>query len=334
MDPACLPIMTPLGVRSVAGPAARRSLRVAPAAAVALAAALAACATTGPKGARVDLAPAREALEDARQAGAPQRAAETFTRAQGHLNEAEALVKAARGHRAAEKARQAEWLARLAAVEARCAAAQARLTVQSAEAAQQAAAEAAGEAERLSARLRRTEEEQRRLEEKVALLQRDLDYTETEVIRTKARLKGIETRAEASSAIAEARILTRRLAEHRGLGATLVRCQEQLVRAEQLLQEENYGAAIFFAMKAQDTALKAHPGEDAPRPDDAGRPAAKSHYVVTASRANIRRGPSIRDPVLVRAVKGTTVLALIQRGDWIRVVHRDVTGWIHRSVVE
>jgi hypothetical protein len=276
----------------------------------------------------VDLAPARQALEEARQAGAPERAAETFTRAQGHLNEAEALVKAARGHGASEKARQAEWLARLAAVEARCAAALARLVDERGQAVDRAVSAATSDAERLTARLRRSEEEQRRLEERVALLQRDLEYTETEVIRTKARLKGIETKAEASSAVAEARILMRRLSDQRGPAAILARCQEQLARAEQLLQEENYGAAIFFAMKAQDSALKAHPG------DDASRPAVRSQYRVKATRANIRQGPSTSDSVVATAAKGTALTALAQRGEWLQVVHRGVTGWVHRSVVE
>jgi hypothetical protein len=76
-----------------------------------------------------------------------------------------------------------------------------------------------------------------------------------EVIRTKARLQGIETKAEASSAIAEARILMTRLdARDR---ATLSRCQELLDKAEQQINENNFGAAVFFARKAQDIATKA-----------------------------------------------------------------------------
>ena len=108
----------------------------------------------------------------------------------------------------------------------------------------------------LSARLRRAEEEQRRLEDRIELLQRDLEVTETELIRSKARLKGNETKAEASAAVAEAQILASRLAEDRTKASTLARCRESLAKAEEQLGLGNFGAAIFFALKAQDTATR------------------------------------------------------------------------------
>ena len=64
----------------------------------------------------------------------------------------------------------------------------------------------------------------------MALQQQALELTETELIRSKARLKGIETKAEASSAIAEARILLRRLGASSAAAAL---CQESLAKAEQ-----------------------------------------------------------------------------------------------------
>ena len=97
----------------------------------------------------------------------------------------------------------------------------------------------------------------------MALLQRELELTETEVVRTKARLQGIETKADASSAIAEARILMGRVdARDR---ATLSRCQELLSKAEQQIQENNFGAAVFFARKVQEVVTKARePGPPSP----------------------------------------------------------------------
>ena len=108
----------------------------------------------------------------------------------------------------------------------------------------------------LAARLRRAEEEQRQLEDRIELLQRDLEVTETELIRSKARLKGNETKAEASAAVAEAQILVGRLAQDRTSASTLARCNESLEKAEEQLGLGNYGAAIFFALKAQDTATR------------------------------------------------------------------------------
>ena len=211
-----------------------------------------ACASSAPKpGApgptrRVDLGRARAAVEEARKAGAPQRAADTFKQAESHLREAESL--AARGAAVpVDRAQRAEFLGRLATAEAHCATNLARLS--------SAAGGSRAGRDDGDARYRRAEEERRRLEERVALLQRELELTEMEVVRTKARLQGIETKAEASSAIAEARILVSRLdARDR---ATVSRCQELLDKAEQQINENNFGAAVFFARKAQDIATKA-----------------------------------------------------------------------------
>ncbi len=208
---------------------------------------LLACATAAPKakpaGSADDLQPARAAVDDARRAGAPQRVPDIFSQAEGHLKEAEALN--APGAANTGNAPRVEILGRLAAAEAGCAADLARRYPKGVPAVKGAAG-----ASDPASRLRRSEEERRRAEERVALLQRELELTETEVIRTKARLQGTESKADASSAIAEARILMGRLeAKDR---ATLARCQELLAKAERQLDENNFGAAVFFARKAQD----------------------------------------------------------------------------------
>jgi hypothetical protein len=207
---------------------------------------------------RVDLKNARAAVEEARKAGAPARAPETFKQAESHLKQAESL--AGRGNVAAEKAQRAEFLGLLATTEARCATNLVRVQSGGGGAAKGAADDA-----ETAARLRRAEEERRRLDEKVALLQRELELTEMEVVRTKARLQGIETKAEASSAIAEARILMTRLDTRDR--ATLGRCQELLDKAERQIAESNFGAAVFFARKAQEIATKAREPVGAPPPD-------------------------------------------------------------------
>lgn len=203
-----------------------------------------ACATAGGgRAAAVDLAPARQALETARQAGAAEKAPGNFRQAEAHLKKAEEQPGAAE---ARDDALKAEWLARIATVEARCAPS----TAPAGPAAEREARASAGE---MAERLRRSEEQRRRQEERITLLLRDLEVTETEMIRTKARLKGLETKAEASSAIAEARILIGRL-DPRTRAASLASAQQAIAKAEQLLQEENYGAALFFATKAQQLA--------------------------------------------------------------------------------
>jgi hypothetical protein len=210
-------------------------------------------------GARVDLGAARQAVEAARKAGAPSRAAETFKLAERHLKEAESL--AASKELTAEKSLRAQGLGELAAAEAHCSATLARM----ANANTERTARTAPEVERANTRSKKLEDDVKRMEERIALLLHDLEVTETEVIRTKARLKGIETKAEASSAIAEARILMGRL-DAKSSAATLSLCEDSLAKAEKQLQQENYGAALFFAMKAQDAATKAQESPDSRRP--------------------------------------------------------------------
>jgi hypothetical protein len=299
---------------------------------IALAAAvgLSSCATAkhapAPAPEAIDLRPARDAVQSAREAGAVERAPDAFARAQGHLNEAEALAADALDQ---EKREQSAWLGRLAIVEAECAVVIARQSAQQSE----QKAETSQEAEKRSnALIRKHEEDQKRLEEQIASLKRELDFTETEVIRTKARLKGIETKAEAAFAIAEARTLLSRLDEKTSRTPSVQRGQEALQRAETLLREdENYGAAIFFAQKAQDAALKAR---EVRPPGAQERPAAQPVYAVKVASANLRKGPDASETVIARVPRGSQLKASVARGDWIRVEYAGTTGWIHQSVVE
>ena len=286
---------------------------------------VAGCASSG-TASKVDLRPARAAVENARQAGAEERAPEPFTHAQGHLNEAEAVA-VGKGRGAQERARQAEALSRLALAEAECA-----LTIASLPAARpstpvEASRPTPAPESDLEPRLRRATDEQRRLEARVALLLKELDITETEVIRTKAKLKGLETKAAASSAIAEARILMKRVANDKSQTVDLSRCQQLLDRAEQQLAVENFGAAAFFALKAQDLLDETRRARADPAALD--RPAPRKSYTVEGESVNIREGPSTTDPVIGRAAKGTVLEASVMRGDWVRVNQAGLSGWVY-----
>lgn len=293
-----------------------------PALIVALAVCTGACASGRGRAAVVDLQPARTALAAARDAGAPKHAASSYKAAEAQLRKAEDLARR-RGREAPQEAVRAEWMARLAATEANCATRTAGMR-------SELQGRSEGEVQRLQARLRRSEEEQRRLDERLAALQRDLEVTEMELIRTKARLKGLETKAEASSAIAEAHILLRR-AEGTG-GALHSLGQQSLSKAEQQLREENFGAAVFFALKAQDLATRAHGGPEAsPSPQAAPFPL---RVVVRAGRANLRKGPGPNEAVVAQVRKGTALAVKSAQGDWLEVTHGRGTAWVARSVVE
>jgi hypothetical protein len=300
------------------------------------------CASTG--GSRPpasDLTRARAAVEDARGAGAAAQAAEQFTRAEGKLQEAEAAAQV-RG-----RERDAQVAADLAEAEARGAAAVARAAARRVKEKQAITADL----ERLNARLRRAEEEHKRLEDRVALLTRDLELTETELIRSKARLQGNESKAEASAAIAEARILVSRLANDKGRTAAVIRAEESLAKAEEQLFGNNFGASIFFASKAQDTVKKAQEGDvpeaeagtAAAPPVPAAMPTPAPAPVPAAGGArswearvdvNIRKGPANAEPVVGTARAGATLAGTgAVRHGWVEVTYGGVTGWTYSTLL-
>jgi uncharacterized protein YgiM (DUF1202 family) len=300
-------------------------------AALALAWPLGACATGGVK---VDLDPARTAVAEARQAGAPARSPEAFTRAEKHLQEAEALES---GRGAPRDRRGAQRAADLALTEAHCATALARALHQTEQTTTKAAAQVAAstaEVDRLTARIKKLEDDQHRLEERIAVLTRDLEVTETELIRTKARLKGNETKAEASAAIAEARILAGRLAEDKTQASVLARSEESLAKAEEQLSEGNFGAALFFASKAQDLVARVKQGaagDQAAAPTPA-IPSLSSYSARTVAR--IRKGPALSEAVLGRLPAGTQVMGEAVSGEWVKVTYQGLSGWVHSSLLQ
>ncbi|MFN7986904.1 MAG: SH3 domain-containing protein [Thermoanaerobaculia bacterium] len=281
------------------------------------------CATPTPP--PVDLSPARKAVEEAGAAAKGEEARAAALRARERLGEAEALAASAEP----VPRRRAEDLGELAATEARYALLLDEIARRS-EPAPCPPAAADPETEKLKARLRKAAEEQKRLEERVAVLQRDLEATETEVIRTKARLKGIETKAEASSAIAEAHTLLLRRKDEKARAADLSRASDKLERAERQLREGNYGAAVFFALQAQE--LLDQESRSSPAASG-GTSAARPGLEVAASSALVRNGPRGDAPVVGRLPRGTRLEPLEERDGWVRVESGAVKGWVSRSVL-
>lgn len=196
----------------------------------------------------IDLMAAQSLIARARELGAAKRAPNVLARA-------ETLLEDATKERRADRKR---WLESMAAAEA----AHALSVTELMREIEGLSEEMAGVRLRQIDELEESRRENRRLEDRIDVLIRDLELTENEIIRIRARFKGLETRAEASSAIAEARILIRRASRERCSASALARCQELLARAEEQLRTGNYGAAAFFALKTQEllrSALRAAP---------------------------------------------------------------------------
>jgi len=290
--------------------------------------AIAGCATTSPPPPRVDVTPARQALEGARGAGAAERAPEDLQRAEALLAEAEALA-ADPGKGTAERAREAAALLRLSVAHAEFARTLAIARIGTVCPIAEAVSESS--CTEFQSRLERSEEEQRRLEERVHLLLKELELTETEVIRTKAKLKG-QSKEEASSVVAEVQILLRRLSDEKLRSPNFARCTELLTRAEELIGEENYDGAAFLAMTAQD--LIDQTRRLAADPAALDQLAPKRHYVVVGDSVNIRKAPTTTATVVGRVPRGAILQASVVRGDWVKVTHGDAAGWVFRPLLQ
>ncbi len=168
-----------------------------------------------------------------------------------------------------------------------------------------------------------------------------LDEAVQEVVRAKAKLRTIESRAEAATTMAEAEIALRATKE--GLAAGLRGQGENLARAEELLKmstrefrDENYGGALYLAGQARGhintVQLHQAPGEeDAFQPGDT--PFSQPLPLKILKRCNFRRMPDLKGPVIEVLDQGTLIVASAHKDNWLRVRTEDGrAGWVHQSL--
>jgi hypothetical protein len=152
-------------------------------------------------------------------------------------------------------------------------------------AARDAAARAAeARAAELGMRLLEKSAELQESADRQAALQRQLDDAIQEVVRAKAKLRSLESRADAASTMAEAEIALTALQGRRG-GANrqeLGKAEELLRMSAQEFERENYGGALFLATQAKGhlrAAEVAPAPRGAPLPDEV--PFSPLSFVVT-----------------------------------------------------
>ena len=57
------------------------------------------------------------------------------------------------------------------------------------------------------------------------------------------------------------------------------------------------------------------------------------HVIVKAKECNVRSGPTSKDPVVGKSVRDVIFVKVEQKGDWVKVSHPDLTGWVHKDLV-
>lgn len=142
---------------------------------------------------------------------------------------------------------------------------------------------------------------------------------------TKSKL--LRTRATAVSVLAEAWISVEQAeAVAQWQPEAFDESQLLMAEAERQLKRGHAAAAIYFASRGQHVALSVI---------DQSKHAKSSvdTRFVSVDQLNVRRGPSAREPVIVRLERGTPVFEEGCFGRWVRVLTlRGERGWIHDSL--
>lgn len=186
------------------------------------------------------------------------------------------------------------------------------------------------------------ESQLKELEARRISLQVKLDETIQEVVRTKARLRSLESRAEAASNMAETEVALKMLKNQR---SDLKRSPE-LSQAEQLIQmstqefrKENYGGALYLAGQAKDQIKLAQTrgtsGEGRQTQLLSGEiPFALPLDIYVKSTSNIREGPGIEYKVVATVVPGNLLKAYSYKDRWVRVEgENNLAGWIFQNLL-
>jgi hypothetical protein len=167
-----------------------------------------------------------------------------------------------------------------------------------------------------------------RLEVEIELLRADLVEAERELVAMESGLRGSRTLADAISALAAARIEVERASKRAPWRASrFEEAEGKLDEAERLIEGENFGAAVFFASRAERIARTTL--EEARKAES--EPGVRA---IGGSRVNLREGPSTGHAVLAVLLRGTPIFPEKEEEDWVLIRTTDGSvGWVHASLI-
>lgn len=180
----------------------------------------------------------------------------------------------------------------------------------------------------------------RELEERLNSQRVMLDEAVQEVVRAKAKLRSLESKAEAASEIAEAEIAVKawkvRLAG-RGEDPEIVKAEQLLQMSVEEFQKENYGGALYLSSQAKGhikTSQMLHGGKKKLEAVKGEVLFAQPLPLRVLKTSNLREMPDLKSNILTTLEKGTPLMGYSYKGEWVRVTREDGTGgWIFQTLV-
>jgi hypothetical protein len=161
-----------------------------------------------------------------------------------------------------------------------------------------------------------------------------------EVVRTKAKLRSVESKAEAVSTLAEGEIALKALKTNVvGLekDTDFLQAEELLKASDRELKKENYGGALYLATQAK---VIIHESQERSTgwkktPMIAGEVAfAMPLPLRLVSPGKLRAGPGLDSKVLFALQEGTGLVGYSYKGQWVRVSTEDGRGgWMYYTLI-
>lgn len=172
--------------------------------------------------------------------------------------------------------------------------------------------------------------------------QKRLDAAIIEVVRAKARLRSLESKAEAASTIAEAEIAVNAMKKKIDTADDVMK--EEFAAAEQLLKmssrefkNRNFGGALYLAnqSKGQVRALQMHLSGDLEKtPYEDEKRFVKPLPLKVLANSNLRSGPGLDNGIVGRLAKDAVVTGHAYSGRWVRVeTSKGAKGWLFQPLV-
>jgi hypothetical protein len=178
------------------------------------------------------------------------------------------------------------------------------------------------------------------LQEQLAAQQVELEEAIGEVVRSKAKFRSLESRAQAASDMAEGEIALKTVkarCEGTECPALVPLAEQLLAMSAREFEKQNYGGALYLANQAR---TKVRAAEVQARVRGAGGllsgevPFASPLSLKVAKASRLRKSPGLDADVLATLQPGTPVTGLSHRGEWVHVECADRSrGWVFQSLL-